>query len=165
MKRLSSIVLSSILISFAMAHPTELAAGNKSDGGVSAGDVGVSAGRDGASVSAGRSSVGASASVNASRGDSSLSGDARGHAVQTGRPGHRSGDRSYDSIGEWFEDLRSSWFGGKSKGSDVATEGMDTTTRNQTNRVVQRKSSTATATDGGSAVAESSNVNVTEQTD
>jgi hypothetical protein len=31
------------------------------------------------------------------------------------------------------------------------------------NRVVQEKSSVATATDGGSAVAESRNVNVTEQ--
>lgn len=148
-------------------------------GSVSAGDVSVSAGRGGASVTAGgvgvsagrgagsvsvgevdvstgRSSVDASGLVSAPNGDRSLRGDARARAGQTGKLGHRSGDRSYGSIGEWFRDLRSLWSGQKSKGSD---------TRHQINRVVQTKSVTAIAPKGGSAVAESSNVNVTRQTD
>ncbi|MGH6897588.1 MAG: hypothetical protein ACREJ5_13750 [Geminicoccaceae bacterium] len=196
MKRalVSAVVLSS-LASFAVAYPTDLVARDKSsrDGGVSAGrggasvsagGVSVSAGRGGASVSGGGSSVsadrsgGASVSVDrggssggAGRGDRDLSGG-RAPALAADRPPADRSYKSYGSVGEWFDDLRTSWFGGRSERSDQGTTARASATQRtqtsqsggrQVNRVVQEKSSTATATDGGSAVAKASNVNVTEQ--
>jgi hypothetical protein len=73
--------------------------------------------------------------------------------------------------GEWFADLRS-WFGGPSKGSGEVTRTHSSTaqetdpsesSRHQVIRVSQEKSSTATATEGGSAVARDSNVTAIEQ--
>jgi hypothetical protein len=147
-------------------------------GSVSAGGGSVSADRGGASVSGGGSSVSADrggASVSAEGSDADVGG------VDTGAPsmqaGRQVGDRSYDSLGGWFSDLRSSWFGGKSKVSDE----MKTTTTNyssiqstetsgsgrtQNNRVVQENSATVIGTDGGSAtskIIKQKNVNVTEQ--
>ena len=140
-------------------------------GGASAsadrGGASVSASRDGASVSAGLDG----ASVGVDRGDTDVSGG-RTRALPADRPQVDRSHKSYGSIGEWFEDLRTSWFGGRSSGSEEATtvrssaiQSSETsqTTGRQVNRVVQEKSSVATATDGGSAVAESRNVNVTEQ--
>ena len=142
-----------------------------SGGGSSAsadrGGASVSASRDGASVSAGLDG----ASVGVDRGDTDVSGG-RTRALPADRPQVDRSHKSYGSIGEWFEDLRTSWFGGRSSGSEEATtvrssaiQSSETsqTTGRQVNRVVQEKSSVATATDGGSAVAESRNVNVTEQ--
>lgn len=151
----------------------------------------VSADRGGASVSGGGGSVSADrggasisthdASVSADRGDADVGSD-RGRkapAVQAAVSGRPVGDRSYNSIGEWFDDLRSSLFGGERTGGDVVTEEADTTTthssttrvtetsddgRTQVNRVTQRQSSTEIATGDGSASAEASNVNETEQT-
>jgi len=264
MKRASSsaVVLASTLVSFAVAYPTEIAAGDRSNRGasVSAGGVSVSAGRGGASVSTGRGGASVSAnaggasvadrggasvsagrdgasvadrggasvsagrdgasvadrggtSVSAGRGGASVSGggasvsaDRGGASVSSsggtsvsvdrdrasasadpgdkgisgGRTGALPADRpsadrsykSYGSIGEWFDDLRTSWFGGGSERSDEAATARASATQKtersqaggtQVNRVVQEKSATATATDGGSAVAEASNVNVTEQ--
>jgi hypothetical protein len=197
MKRaqLSTIVLGSTLVSLAMAaHPTELAARDKSSGGasVSAGGASVSAGRGGASVSAGGVSVSAGrggASVSADRGGASVDVDGRSvsatrgdrniddshrkaPAVQARQSRRPSGDRSYDNLGEWFADLRAWWSGGRTKGTEGGTTTHSSATEKrefsdstgtQVNRVTQKKSSIATATDGGSAVAEASNVNVTEQ--
>jgi hypothetical protein len=170
---------------------------------VSAGNTSVSADRGGASVSGGGASVsadrggasvsGGGASVSADRGGASVSGDRgqssataergdddRGGGVDTSAPTVQSsrpvGDRSYGSIGEWFDDLRSSWFGGGSKRSDdmtTTTTSSSVTHTTQTsksggtnvNRVVQERSATAIGKDGGSANAEASNVNVTEQRD
>jgi hypothetical protein len=142
MKRRSflTIVVGCSLLSFSLASPTELAAGDRSGRGadVSAGGVSASAGRSGASVSGGGVSVsadrggasvsGGGASVSADGGGASVSAD-RGDASVSGRAGEDSdehttvtersvGDRSYGSLGEWFDDLRSSLFGGRRKGSD-----------------------------------------------
>jgi hypothetical protein len=91
-------------------------------------------------------------------------------------PGRPVGDRSYDSIGEWFEDLRT-MFAGERNGTDVVTEEVDKTItrsstthttetsdsgRTQVNRVIRRQSSTEIATEGGSASAEASNVSEIE---
>jgi hypothetical protein len=96
-------------------------------------------------------------------------------AAEPGRPVPDRSYKSYDSIGEWFADLRSSWFGGRSKRSDdeIATTRSSTTQTiessesngHQVNRVTvtQEKSSTATATDGGSAVARVRNDSAIEQ--
>jgi hypothetical protein len=90
-------------------------------------------------------------------------------ARQSRRP---SGDRSYDSLGEWFADLRAWWSGGRTKGTEGGTTTHSSATQEQVSsqsgvsqvtRVTQKKSSTATASDGGSAVAEASNVSVIEQ--
>jgi hypothetical protein len=148
---------------------------------VSSGDASVSADRDGASVSAGNASVSAdrggasvssgTASVSAERGDADVGsdGDRKAPAVQ---PAERRpvGDKSYGSLGEWFDDLRSSLFGERTKGSD---EMRSTTTHSSTTRVtetsddgrtqVNRVTQTEIATGGGSASAEASNVNETEQ--
>jgi hypothetical protein len=151
-----------------------VSAGNTSVGAgpggasVSAGNTGVSAGPGGASVST------ANASVSSDSGRAGSSGSP--NTVSGGRP---VGDRSYPSLGAWFSDVRSSWFGERNKPSNVVTERETTTTVTrssvdqetessesgsiQVNRVVQRKSTTAIAGDGGSASAEASNVNVTEQ--
>jgi hypothetical protein len=159
------------------------ASADRGGASVSGGGSSASADRGGASVSGGGSSASADrggASVSADRGGSS-GGAGRGDTDLSGGrtpalPADRSpGDRSYKSygsIGAWFDDLRTSWFGGRSERSDQATTARASATQRtetsqsggtQVNRVVQEKSSTATATDGGSAVAKSSNVNVTEQ--
>jgi hypothetical protein len=147
---------------------------NRGGASVSGGGTSVSANRGGASVSGGRGSVSTDwdgASARADRGNIDASGG-RARALPADRaPADRS-YKSYGSIGEWFGDLRTSWFGGRSERTDeAATARASATQRTETsrsggtqvNRVVQEKSATATATDGGSAVAEASNVNVTEQ--
>lgn len=134
---------------------------------------GASASSGGASVSAGGASAGA-ASASADRADAGRDSenDRRAAGMRSVGVSRPVGDRSYDSFGEWFDDLRSSWSGGRSKGSDVVTTTRSSATKStetsesgraQVNRVTQKKSSTAIATDGGAASAEASNINVTEQ--
>jgi len=141
---------------------------------VSSGGTSVSADRGGASVSGGRASASVDrggASVSAERSDMDSSGG-RAPALPTDRPPGDRSYKSYGSIGAWFDDLRTSWFGGRSERSDEATTARASATQrtetsqsggSQVNRVTQEKSSTATATDGGSAVAKASNVSVIEQ--
>jgi hypothetical protein len=142
----------------------------------------VSADRGGASVSTDRGGSvtadrgGASVdvdgrSVSAARGDRNIDGSHRkAPAVQARQSRMPSGDRSYDNLGEWFADLRAWWSGGRSKGTEGGTTTHSSATEKressdsagtQVNRVTQKKTSIATATDGGSA--EASNVNVTRQ--
>ena len=185
--RVSKCLLGSALVSIAIANPTDLPAGDHSGfgGSVSAGGVGVGADGGGVSVSAGGTSVstdhgGASVSADRGGGDVSGSGRQQTRPVQAAGRGGPVGDRSYSSIGEWFEDLRSTYFESRSERHDVASDGREiemmtsrssatrksessSSGRNQVNRVVQEKSSTIVAEEGASATAEATNVNVTEQ--
>ena len=128
----------------------------------------VSADRGGASVSGG------GGSVSADRGDADVGSDRGRKAPAVPTVASGSG-RSYDSFGEWFEDLRS-MFTGKRKGADVVAKEVNKTIthssatqtteasdsgQTQVNRVVQRQSSTEIATGGGSA--EARNVSEIEQ--
>jgi hypothetical protein len=149
---------------------------------VSAGGTSVSADRGGASVSTSGASVsadrggasvsGGGGSVSADRGGASVSGGGtsvsadRGGASVSGRSASEDsdrqntvterpvGDRSYGSLGEWFDDLGSSLFGGRSKGSDgrktttTSSSVIDTTQTSESDgtqvnraRVVQKGSS------------------------
>ena len=149
------------------------ASADRGGASVSSGGTSVSADRGGASVSGGRGSVSSDGdgAARADRGDTDAIGG-RVRALPADQPPADRSYRSYGSIGEWFDDLRASWFGGRSERSgEAATARASATQRTessqsggtQVNRVVQEKSATATATDGGSAVAEASNVNVTKQ--
>lgn len=180
MKRMptATLALSGALV--VMLGSTELPARDKSGQGASvgAGGASVSAGPGGASVSAGGASVSAGRSgASVTAGSAGGAGDrndtsAGARGAPTAVASRPVGERSYDSLGEWFDDLRSSWFGGRKKDSDAVTTTRSATTqetatsdsgRTQVNRVTQTKTSTAVATEGGSAAAQADNINVTEQ--
>ena len=170
-------------------------------GGASAraGNTTASADRGGASARAGNTTASAERALSASaeragaragagnttasveRGDADVGSDggrkARAVPAASGKP---VGDRSYDSVGEWFDDPRS-MFSGKRKDADVVNEEVDQTATHSSvtsmtetsdsggthvNRVIQRQSSTETsteiATEGGSASAEAEASNVSE---
>ena len=174
---LATLVLGSVLVSIATVYSTDVPARDKSSRGasVSADNATARADRGGASARAGNTT----ASVE--RGDADVGSDggreARAVPAASGKP---VGDRSYDSVGEWFDDLRS-MFSGKRKDADVVNEEVDQTTTHSSvtsmtetsdsggthvNRVIQRQSSTETsteiATEGGSASAEAEASNVSE---
>jgi hypothetical protein len=145
-------------------------------GSVSASREGASVGAGGASVSASRegASVGAGgASVSARAGDAE-----RGSAApaQSGGFVNAAGDREYDDLGSWFEDLARSWSGsepmdntGVDKGSATTNSVEQSATTNSssveqsgtTNSNSVKQVSVSSSTDGGSAKA--SNTNVTRQ--
>jgi hypothetical protein len=135
---------------------------------VRGGGASVTASRDGASVSARGTSVTASrdgasvstrgTSVTASRDGASVRG---GGASVTASAQDRSigsvnarGDREYDSLASWMEDLGRWWSGDKPEGGQTVGSESGTSKSSSVEQV-----SKATAADGGSAVAS----NITRQ--
>jgi hypothetical protein len=160
---LSKLVLGSAVVSIATVCSTDLPARDKSSKGAS-----VSADPGRASARAGNTTA------SADRGDAAVGskGGRKARAVPAAASGGPVGDRSYDSVGDWFDDLRS-LFSGERKGAEVVTEEVEQQTTHssatsttepsdsggtQVNRVIQRQSSTETstaiATEGVSASAE-----------
>jgi len=181
MKRFLALVGVSALASVALANVSDVIArdGSVSAGGVSASRDGVSAGgvsasRDGASVRGGGASVSASregasvrgggASVSASRDGASVRGGgasvtASRDDLSTGSVNAR-GDREYDSLASWIEDL-GRWWQGKPAVSSESASRTSSVERKTSNSSSVKQVSKATSTEGGSAVA--SNTNVTRQ--
>lgn len=138
--------------------------------GVSAG--GVSAGRDGVGVSGGGASVTASrdgasvrggGSVTASRDGTSVRG---GASVTASADDHSAGsvnargEREYDDLASWMEDLGRWWSGSESGGDQAVSSGSAIS---NSSSVEQVSEATANSTDGEPAVAEASNSRVTRQ--
>ena len=134
-----------------------------SRGGVSVG--GVSAGRDGVSVggvSAGRGGASArsgGATATASRDGASVGGS----SVSSHDDGSRGfvnarGDREYDDLGSWMEDLGSWWSGNEPPAE--RTVGSESTSSSSSEQVSKAR---ATSSNGEPAVAEASNRKVTGQ--
>ena len=166
-KLLITVCLSVVTAVFAMGS---VIAGSVSAGrdGVSVG--GVSAGRGGASVSGGGSSVSAGrggasvssggSSVTAGRGGASVGGGASMSASAEGSAGsvNARGDREYDDLGSWMEDLGRWWSGDKSPPErTVSSESTSNSSSEQVSRAE------ATSSDGEPAVAEARNSKVTDQ--
>jgi hypothetical protein len=143
----------------------------RGDADARAGNATARADRGGASAGAGNTT----ASVERGDADVGSDGGRQARAVPAAS-GKLVGDRSYDSVGGWFDDLRS-MFSGKRKDADVVNEEVDQTTTHSSvtsmtetsdsggthvNRVIQRQSSTEIATEGGSASAEAEASNVSE---
>jgi hypothetical protein len=124
--------------------------------GVSAG--GVSASRDGASVRDGGRSVSASRD-GASVRDGGTSVSASRDDFSTGSVNAR-GDREYDSLASWIEDM-GRWFQGKPTVRSESASRTSSVERKSSNSSSVKQVSKATSTEGGSAVA--SNTNVTTQ--
>ena len=180
-KLVVSVCLSVLTAVAALASSSSSAADR---GGVSAGRDGVSAGsvsasRDGVSARGGGASVSASrdgasarsggATATASRdgasaraGGASARADDSGHGIgdsdRTGGFANAAGDREYDSLGSWMEDL-GRWWSGSELEDHAVTE--KSSTNSSSSRQVTK--ATATSTDGDPAVAEASNRRVTKQ--
>ena len=174
MKRFRVLVGVSALASVALADVSDVIARDgaggvsASRGGVSAGGVsasrggvsagGVSASRDGASVRGGGASVSASRDGASVRGGGT-SATASRDDLSTGSVNER-GDREYDSLASWFEDM-GRWLQGKpAVGSESASRTSSVERTNSSSSSVKQVSN-ATSTEGGSAVA--TNANVTTQ--
>jgi hypothetical protein len=161
MKRVLALVGVSALAAVALvdvsdAIARDAAVGSKgAAGGVSVGrdsvsarggGTSVSASRDGASVRSGGTSVTASrdgASVTGGGTSVTASADDR----STGSVNAR-GDREYDSLASWMEDLGRWWSGDKPEGGQTVGSESGTSKSSSVEQV-----SKATANDGGSAVA------------
>jgi len=129
--------------------------------GVSAGSV--SASRDGASARSGGATATASRDgASARAGGASARADDSGHGIgdsdRTGGFANAAGDREYDSLGSWMEDL-GRWWSGSELEDHAVTE--KSSTNSSSSRQVTK--ATATSTDGDPAVAEASNRRVTKQ--
>jgi len=129
--------------------------------GVSAGSV--SASRDGASARSGGATATASRDgASARAGGASARADDSGHGIgdsdRTGGFANAAGDREYDSLGSWMEDL-GRWWSGSELEDHAVTE--KSSTNSSSSRQVTK--ATATSTNGDPAVAEASNRRVTKQ--
>ena len=159
---------------FAMDYASADSRGGVSVGGVSAGRDGVSvggvsAGRGGASARSGGATATASrdgasarsggATATASRDGASVGGS----SVSSHDDGSRGfvnarGDREYDDLGSWMEDLGSWWSGNEPPAE--RTVGSESTSSSSSEQVSKAR---ATSSNGEPAVAEASNRKVTGQ--
>ena len=173
MKRFLALMGVSALVSIALADGSDVIArdGSVSAGGVSASRDGVSARGGGASVSASRDGVsarGGGSSVTASRDGASVRGGGTSVSASTGdvSTGHVNarGDREYDSLASWMEDLGRRWSGTEPADNEadnkVVSKKTETT---HSSSIKQVSEATATSTDGGSAVAEARNTSIQKQ--
>jgi hypothetical protein len=144
-------------------------------GGVSAGRDGVSVGGRGGSVSASREGAsvsGRGGSVSASREGASVSGRGGSIAGNTAHgmdgphisSGHvnAAGDRSYDDLESWINDLKSLWSGEPTR-EDLSKDRLTSTSSSRSSSVKQVSQSDATSSGGQPALATARNVHSTEQ--
>jgi hypothetical protein len=165
MKRFLVLMGVGALASVALAHVSDVIArdGSVNAGGVSASRDGVSAGgvsasRDGASVRGGGTSVSASRDGASVRGGGT-SVTASQDDLSTGSVNAR-GDREYDSLASWIEDM-GRWFQGKPTVRSESTSRTSSVERTTSSSSSVEQVTNATSTGGGSAVA--TNANATTQ--